>query len=60
MKTSYLVDVNQEVRHGPTQRAQTGKTWHQFFNMQRMGKEATPMQTTLSLKASILAAAGTL
>lgn len=55
-ETSYLVTGNQEVRRGPTPWAQTGKTYHKFFRMQRMGREGTLMQTALSLKASILAA----
>lgn len=56
-ETSYLVTGNQEVRQGPTPWAQTGKTCHQFFRTQRMGREGTMIQTALSLKASILAAA---
>lgn len=51
--SSYLVYVNQEVRQGLSQWAQTGKTCYQFFKMQG----TTEAQSfTLSLKASILAA----
>lgn len=45
-ETSYLVNGNQEVRQEATWWAQTGITCHQFFNMQRMGREGRPMQTT--------------